>query len=45
MLRLLFAWLRLHGDARAVARGRYGQRLVRRHAHRQLGRWMRKGGL
>jgi hypothetical protein len=44
MLRTLFRLLRLAGDARAARRGPavYGQRRVRRAAHRTLARWLRR---
>lgn len=45
MRRWLFKLLRWHGDAKALARGRYGQRVVRRRAHRALARVMRRRGL
>ena len=45
MLRLLFRFLRLRGDARAITRGRYPQRVARRHAHRALNRALRKAEL
>lgn len=40
MRSLLFRWLRLEGDARAVAKGpaAVGRRIVRRKAHRALSR-------
>jgi hypothetical protein len=40
MRRLLFRYLRLEGDARAVAKGpkAVGRRLVRRKAHKGLSR-------
>ena len=41
MIRLLYRFLRYYGDGRAIMRGRYHERLIRRHAHRALARWMR----
>lgn len=44
-MRLLRRLLRLHGDATAISKGRYPHRVARRHAHRALSHWLRKGGL
>ena len=43
-MRRLFRVLRLYGDLRAARRGpsAYGKRRVRRAAHRQLARWLRR---
>jgi hypothetical protein len=45
MMRTLFAILRLIGDIKAASKGRYPQRVARRHAHRGLNRVLRKVGL
>lgn len=44
LLRPLLRLARLEGDARAAAKGpgAIGRRLVRRHAHRQLSRALRR---
>ncbi len=47
LMRILRLLLRLFGDARAISRGRGGQRLMRRGARRamrQSQRAMRRGG-
>jgi hypothetical protein len=41
MIRALFRLLSLWRDARAMSRGRYPQRAIRKRAHRGLGRLLR----
>ena len=41
MIRILYRFLRYYGDGRAIMRGRYHERLLRRYAHRMLARMMR----
>jgi hypothetical protein len=44
MIRFLFAVLRIGGDVRAVWRGTFGRRLVRRAGYRGLRRFFRAMG-
>jgi hypothetical protein len=41
-MRLLYRFLSIWGDMRAISRGTYGKRLLRKSAHRQLAREMRR---